>query len=539
MKQINHYWSLLSLLVLACLCNLPPAQAQNFFDQQTIHEVRINFPDDNWGKKLKALKEREPNRRIIGKVLIDGVAYDSVGVRYKGNSSYNNPSKKEQRKLPLNIKFDHIKFGQVLPGGISTLKLSNAFRDPSFVREPLAYEIARKYMPSSGSNFVKVFINDEYMGLYNNTESVDKAFITKHFGAQGKALFKCDPDDWQAFVQKPGCQLSKEASLSNLGAATECYKEIYEITTGDAKHYADLTKLIMMLDKDPQKLPEILNVDQVLWMLAFNNLFVNLDSYNGALSHNYYLFLDSLGHFHPILWDMNLAFGGFRFQGKGLYTNQELIEYPPMAEAALPNRPLASKLLVGDFNRKLYYHHMRTMLEDWVDTKRYYTSATQMQSAVDKAVLDDKNKLYTYEAFRENLKTTTDAAKSQSIGIGELMEGRAFYLKSLAEFKTPAPRVVKQNKKIEGDQVIFHVEAADAERIILMYRANKSQLFKAMPMPPVPPTADSALSPVQYGDVDGSVKLPVMEAREYYFVIEGDQSIATFPARASLEYLKL
>jgi hypothetical protein len=515
----------------AVIWHLPKAQAQNFFDLQSIREVKVTFQDQNWSKKLKALKEREPNRRIFCSVSIDGLQFDSVGIRYKGNSSYNNPSKKEQRKLPINIKLDHIRSGQKLPGGIGTLKLSNAFRDPSFVREPLAYEIARKYLPASHSNFVRLYINDEYMGLYNNTESVDKQFLIKHFGNEGKALFKCDPDDWQAFTQKQGCTLSKEASLSLLGASTECYKDLYEIS-GDAKHYADLVKLITMLNKNPERVHEILNVDQVLWMLAFNNLFSNLDSYNGFLSHNYYLFLDSLGQFHPIVWDMNLSFGGFKFDGKKLYSAKELIEFPPLEGSENPNRPLISKLLNTEYNRKLYFHHMRIMLEDWVESKRYFTSATQMQANIDKSVLEDKHKLYTYEAFKENIKTTADASKTETIGISELMEGRAFYLKGLPELRTPPPVVKSQKKEINGDSITFTVNAKDAERLLLMYRSNERALFKSLEI------KDFVDYPSEEGHRERKLTLPRADVKHYYFVVEGDQAITTFPARAPMEFLE-
>jgi hypothetical protein len=538
MRNTILFWSKYLLLALALMGNLPKAHTQNVYDLQTIRDVRIKIDDPHWGKKLKALKEREPDRRLVCSVMIDGVQYDSAGIRYKGNSSYNNPSKKEQRKLPINIKLDYIKAGRSLPGGITTLKLSNAFRDPSYVREPLAYEIARAYMPASGSNFVRVYINDEYMGAYNSTESVDKAFLIKHFGNEGKALFKCDPDDWQAFTQKPNCKLSKEASLTNLGAGVECYADLYEIT-GQKKHYADLIKLIQTLEKSPEKVHEILNLDQTLWMLAFNNLFVNLDSYNGTLSHNYYLFLDSLGQFQPILWDMNLAFGGFRFNGKSMYTAKDLIEYNPLAEAENPNRPLISLLLKGDYNRKLYYHHMRTMLEDWVESKRYFTSASQMQSVIDKSVLEDKNKLYTYEAFKENLKATADAGKTESIGINELMEGRAFYLRGLPEFRTPAPAVKSQKKTlVEGDKALFYVSAKDATDVVLMYRSDKSKLFKPARMSQPQHTPGEEPTRIEEGHIERVIKLPVADAAEYYFVIEGDQATATFPARASREYLK-
>ena len=66
-------------------------------------------------------------------------------------------------------------------GGYKTLKLSNVFRDPSFLREVMSYEIGGNYMPASKANYAKVYVNGLYLGLYNNTESVDKIFLKKYF----------------------------------------------------------------------------------------------------------------------------------------------------------------------------------------------------------------------------------------------------------------------------------------------------------------------------------------------------------------------
>ena len=97
-----------------------------------------------------------------------------------------------------------------------------------------------------------------------------------------------------------------------LGADSACYRNSYE-----KKSKIGWTKLVQLTDilnNQPDEIAAILNVDQVLWMLAFNNVLVNLDSYTGRLAHNYYLYEDTTGQFNPILWDMNMSFGGFRFE---------------------------------------------------------------------------------------------------------------------------------------------------------------------------------------------------------------------------------
>ncbi|MBK7226115.1 MAG: CotH kinase family protein [Saprospiraceae bacterium] len=119
--------------------------AQSLYDLSTIQELRISFPFTNWDQKLDSLHTADVSARLIAtKVELNGVVFDSVGIRYKGNSTYN-PTRV---KNPLNVKLDFIKSDQNFQG-YNTLKLSNGFMDPSLLREVMGYYITRKYMPAS------------------------------------------------------------------------------------------------------------------------------------------------------------------------------------------------------------------------------------------------------------------------------------------------------------------------------------------------------------------------------------------------------
>ena len=109
-------------------------------------------------------------------------------MRYKGFSSYSS----SREKNPFNIKLDHIHNGQNHQG-YKKLKLSNVIQDPSFLRETLTYEIARKYMPASQANYANLYVNDVLIGLYTNVEDVSKEFVDKHFGSRGNAFIKGNP----------------------------------------------------------------------------------------------------------------------------------------------------------------------------------------------------------------------------------------------------------------------------------------------------------------------------------------------------------
>ena len=210
----------------------------------------------------------------MGTAVINGITYDSVGVRYKGNSSY----RANQIKNPLNIKLDYIIDGQEHED-YGTLKLANVYNDPSFVRETLSYEIAREYMPASLANYIKVYINGTYIGLYTSVQDVDKHFLRSNYYSSDNPFFKGElvNDTPQNIVTVWGY----------LGADSATYANYYEIESDNG--WKDLINFLDVLNNDSESVEDVLNVDRHLWMLAFDNLLVNLDAPIN-FAHNYYLY---------------------------------------------------------------------------------------------------------------------------------------------------------------------------------------------------------------------------------------------------------
>ena len=60
---------------------------ESFYKTDEIREIKISFYQSNWDALLDSLYIIGDRDRILANVLIDGVSYDSVGVRYKGFSS--------------------------------------------------------------------------------------------------------------------------------------------------------------------------------------------------------------------------------------------------------------------------------------------------------------------------------------------------------------------------------------------------------------------------------------------------------------------
>src|SRR5687767_9813303 len=100
----------------------------------------------------------------------NGVVYNDAKIRYRGQWARTWPKK------PLKIFFsDEQPFE-----GQKRLNLNSSFRDPSFIREPLAYHIYRAAdVPAGESKLVRVHLNGEFRGLYVQVEQPDKGFLKR------------------------------------------------------------------------------------------------------------------------------------------------------------------------------------------------------------------------------------------------------------------------------------------------------------------------------------------------------------------------
>lgn len=502
--------------------------AQDFY-KPGIQEIKIQFPEKEWHHHLDSLKRVNPEARTAGTVWLNGQKMDSVGVRYKGNSSFFRTSKQTLKKLPFNIKLDYKIKTQRL-GEYNAIRLSNAFLDPSFIRDPLAYEVVRTYMPAPMCNFARLQINGEPYGLYVNTEGIDLAFLKKHFGYKGGYLVKCDPDQWQKVRSQTGCPKGENASLSYLSENAGCYSAFYEVD--DPAAWSHLIRLIKTLNKKPADIESVLDVDQALWMLALNNAMVNLDSYNGSLSHNYYLWFDTSGVAHPLIWDLNMSFGGWRRNlSYEEMTDDQLIRFQPLAEMDNSRRPLIAQLFKNSYYRKIYLAHLRTINNEWFKSGKLFQRADALMKEIDAAVQQDKQKLYTYEDFKNSMDQTMENGADKIIGIRQLMGKRSEYLASHPLLTKEQPALSVPGHKKEAATVVLTVILKNALGGFAHYRADRMMAFKRVAL-----HDDGTQGDAVAGDGIFSAVAPAAQAVQYYFSAENADAAATLPERASYEF---
>jgi hypothetical protein len=506
------------------------SQGQDVYSAFSVKELKLEFGNLPWERMLDSLKKTGKQKRLIGNLVFNGVRYDSVGVRFKGNSSFHNVREKKSRKLPLNIKLDYLESRkqQVLPGGFKGLKLANGFRDPSFVREILAYDIASHYMDVPKANFVKVYVNGEYFGLYTNTEPIDIDFFIRRNIPQSN-VFKCDPSDIILPVNKL-CRSDLYSSLAFNGDDKNCYLGDYEPDIKNEESWKRLIAFSKALKNPNEDLNKWIDIDALLWMHAFNHVFVNLDSYTGIFSHNYYLGLDSTGRFKPILWDLNLCFGGFKLDVKGPpLTDEQVKNFSLLGHLEDVNRPLISAVLKKEEYRKIYFAHIATIHKDWLSQQQWKSRAQTYHSIADYWVQQEKSPLYGYDAFKSNLSSSYSLDSKNTIpGLVDFMDGRAQYIGKLPFMQKAKPNYIKHITNITSDSLSIETVWDNSQAVNCYYRVGNSKKFISVSM--------FAKLDESNGSFHYFAKIPVSGKVEYYFMAQNESSVMFSPERASKEF---
>ena len=475
MRKINIIYLTFIFILIS---NLSKAQS-SFYETDSLKEIRIYFYEPNWQSTLDSLYIIGNDERTFAYLVIDGEQYDSVGIRYKGFSSVS----VNTIKNPLNIKIDYVKGKQDLDG-YRKIKLANSIYDPSFLREVLSYEIARKYMPAPKANFANVFINDTLWGLYTNVEAINRDFVSTNFGERHNPFFKCEPDNLDISIGGENSNLS-----DSHGNDSTDYYDYYRLES--LYGWSQLYGLIDTLNNFPNSLDNNLNIDRTLWMHAFNYVLVNFDSYIGY-SQNYYLYRELTNQFSPLVWDLNMSFGGFRltdasalyFNGFSIPQAQNMDPFVHHNNMSLSPRPLMRNLFASERNRKMYLAHIRTIVSENFTNQSYINRANQMRSLIDAHVQNDTNKFYTYSDFLSNLNNSVSLVNGDCPGITQLMSSRENYLSNYAGYNGH-PDITNVNYPTNynlGDDIFINATVSNVDSVFLNFRFGDNMKFTSITM---------------------------------------------------------
>ncbi|MEN9743240.1 MAG: hypothetical protein RLZZ65_1045 [Bacteroidota bacterium] len=497
--------------------------SQSFFNRDTIQVIEIFFSFSNWDAQLDANAAAE-TYIYADSVRINGHSYDSCGVRYKGNSSFN----ANNQKNPLHIELNSIKGNQDYQG-ITDIKLSNCYKDPSMIREILSYQILENYMDCPGSNFARVYINGVYRGVYTNNQSIDDNFNSEHYYQANDTYFKCNPVGGAG----PGSTVSPD--LKYLGTDSSAYFNGYELQS--TYGWNRMVNLCDALNNNFSTIENTLDIDRAIWMLAFNNVLVNLDSYSGAFRQNYYISWDNNGRFVPTVWDLNMSFGGFPGgTGGGSFTPSTL---DPFSNSTSTNHPLIKQVMANPLYKRMYMAHVRTMVQEMFASGQYETWANNLMTLADSSIQADPFKFYTYSQYLNSLTTAVagggPGGGGSIPGIKALMDARAQFFSTNAAYLLQAPSINSHGTPSTpnyGSTITINASASNETALYLGYRTSHTLKFNRVQMFDDGLHNDGAANDHTYG-YDVNLNGLTFE----YFIYADNNNAGLFsPARAEHEF---
>lgn len=234
------------------------------FDRDRLHLVSITVAPADIGRL-----DEHTETRVPATVVFDGVTLTQVGVRNKGQTSFQPVS----GKPGFSVKFDEFVAGQKLDG-LRKLLLNNTVQDPTWCNETLTYETYRRAgLPAPRVAFAVVTLNDQPKGIYSVGEAVNAQFLARHYGKdmdQGN-LYE-GPWDFSDPIEK--------ADLKD---------EVEENRTRDDLRALTAVVLSEPDDGFPARLATVLDVDQFLLGYAIDAVTVGWDGY-AYDAWNYYMY---------------------------------------------------------------------------------------------------------------------------------------------------------------------------------------------------------------------------------------------------------
>ncbi len=285
---------------------------KKIFDSSILHEVKIQFNQvDYWEQLTNNYKDNleyeDDIPYIIASIEIDGEKLDSIGIRFKGFTSFQDSTDKKPFKIDFNEYNPDKRFD-----GLRKLNLNPGFADPSMQRNFISSAILNNFgIAAARVSFAKVYINNIYWGLYNCLEQIDKEFLKDNFKDNDGNLFKN----------------SGFSFLDWKGAFPEAYQPPFELKTNETEdNWEGFINFLDLLNNSDEgqfasNIENVFDIDQYIKTFAVDVALSNWDSYV-LHGRNYYLYEDSTDHkFSWIPWDYNLALGGGGFSIVGAACN--------------------------------------------------------------------------------------------------------------------------------------------------------------------------------------------------------------------------
>ena len=293
-------------------------------------------------------------------------AYSGIGVRFRGNTSLN--AQKKSFKINVDKYVDQNFYG------LSELNLIGNQNDPSLLRAKLCWDFFRDAgVPACRTSYIRVYVNETYMGVYLNVEQIDNRFADVRFDDGTGNLWKC----------LYGSDLNYQGSNPTLYT-----DDAYDLVENEFQNnYAELAQFINVLNNNPLsslpcELEKVFNVHDYLKIMAADMLLGNWDNYIFNKNNFYLYHNEKTGKLEYIPYDLDNTLGidwvGVDWGQRNLYS-----------WTTSSNRPLFTRLLQISVYRNEFSNYVNEFVATTFNANAFELQAQQIQNIIASAAIED------------------------------------------------------------------------------------------------------------------------------------------------------
>jgi len=331
------------------------------------------------------------------------VNYIDLGIRLRGNTS--------RGKIKKSFKLNFKKFNDDQRFfGLKKLNLKANVNDPSCVREHMVMNLYRDFnLVVARVNQVKLYINNNYMGLYSNVEQIDKTFLKSRYNDNDGNLYKC----------------TYPADLSDLNKVYD--DSTYELKTNEDENnrdnlYAFIQFLTTASDSDFDLLiEEYIDIKEYLKQLPIEILSGHWDGYSYNKNNFYLYYNPDENRFEYIPYDTDNTLG-IDWVNRD-WSDRNIYDWAKHGEP----RPLHNRILAIPRYYQEFSQNMHNLLEQTFTTTYQMNLANNYKALIQESVYEDpyysQDFGYTNQIFDTSF-TINNVAGHTKYGIQPFIEKR-------------------------------------------------------------------------------------------------------------------
>lgn len=351
---------------------LPPSNAADaLFNNQVLQEIRLLVNS----RDLSLLRASfQTNLFVPADLVWNNQRVRSVAIRSRGQGS-RNPS-----KMGLLVDMDRYTRGQTFLG-LTELVLDNEWQDPSLMHEMLSFAVYRRVgQIAPREAFAKVYINNEFQGVYAVVEPINEPFLQRVFGSAAGYLSEYH---W-----------IRTWYFETIGDDLNLYKPMFEPRThtleSDTQLYGPIRDLVNEVNGPDDvvwrdRVGARLDLAQFMQYAALQGCLTQNDGLVGfAGMNNFYLYRpNGSTQFRFLPWDEDFAF--------------TFLE-APIARHTIPDNVLFPRAYAQEDLKGVFLDAAQNcadaMSNDWM-----LNEVNRLTALIGSAVFSDTKKLYSNDQF--------------------------------------------------------------------------------------------------------------------------------------------